>query len=385
MISSCEQKQALSAVYNPLGDAGILQHVFTFLPGDWLCLGAVCSEWRQCYTGIGGQQVCSLSAYSNKTLVDCGFKTTLYSAAVASPATARLASTCGLQIGTKDNYKLQWIAGLHADVDTLTALSELGMPLSETVVNAVAVSGRLNILQHLLLDQQCPIPLGLSHYAARSGSISMLQWLKAEDLCEFDDFTCEGAANAGQLAALQHLRSEGCEWHESHLTSCAASGGSIAVVDWLRQQQGIVLDAEVMSSAVSTGQLAMCKYLHAAGCAWDASACTYAAIYGAIEVLQWLRENGCPWDSSAVCKLAAYYGFPAILDCVIEQGEVLDAELLTEALNGAGAYGKLQAAQWLKEHGAEWPVVLKHSDGRQWSGESLAWARAEGCTSPVTL
>jgi hypothetical protein len=193
MISSNEQKQTLSAVCSPLRDAGILQHVFTFLPGNWLCLGAVCSEWRQCYAGIAGQQVCSFNEYGSRRIVFCGCKCTLYSAAVASPATARLAGSYGLAV---DSKRLQWIAGLCADIATLIALSELGMPLSETVVKAVAVSGRLNVLQHLVAEQQCPIPSSLSHCAARSGSISMLHWLWVEDLCEFDSYTCEGAASA---------------------------------------------------------------------------------------------------------------------------------------------------------------------------------------------
>jgi hypothetical protein len=62
---------------------------------------------------------------------------------------------------------------------------------------------------------------------------------------------------------------------------------------------------------------------------------------------------------------------------------VLSAELLTSALNAAGAGGRLQVAQWLRQHGAEWPIVLRAGRMR-WTGESLAWARAEGCTSPTT-
>eukprot|EP00953_Heterococcus_sp_UTEX-ZZ885_P022089 12264-Heterococcus_DN1.PRE.2 len=109
MRSSGEQTQNLSAVCSPLKDAGILQQVFTFLPGCWLFLGAVCSEWRQCYAGIGGQQLCGFRENGSKMLVSCGFETTLYSAVVASPETARLARTSGLAV-SMDNKKLQLIA-----------------------------------------------------------------------------------------------------------------------------------------------------------------------------------------------------------------------------------------------------------------------------------
>jgi hypothetical protein len=89
-----------------------------------------------------------------------------------------------------------------------------------------------------------------------------------------------------------------------------------------------------------------------------------------------------------VCNAAACNNHTDILDYILEKNEVLDAELLTEALNWAGVDNKLQAAQWLRQRGAQWPAVL--STGavqwtQQWSGETLAWARAEGCTSPVTL
>jgi hypothetical protein len=295
MRSSGEQTLNLSAVCSPLKDAGILQQVFTFLPGCWLFLGAVCSEWRQCYASIGGQQVCGFSSYGDRKFVLCGLKTTLYSAAVASPATARLASSCGLEVGM-DNKRLQLIAGLHADLETLTTLRELGMPLSENLIEAVALSGRLDILQHLITEQQCPISSKkFSHYAARSGSISMLQWLRSENSCTFDKTACKGAAYAGQLAALQHLRNEGCDWNKYYIACYAARSGSIEVVDWLRQQQGIALDVQVMMSwAAGAGQTAMCQQFLSTGCEMDAYACFEAARCGRSGTLRWLREQGCP-------------------------------------------------------------------------------------------
>jgi hypothetical protein len=89
-----------------------------------------------------------------------------------------------------------------------------------------------------------------------------------------------------------------------------------------------------------------------------------------------------------LCMHAARRGHTCILDHVIEQGEVHDAELLTDALNCASAFGQLQAAKWLRQHGAQWPAVLRHTEHgfvMEWRGESLAWAKAEGCTSPTTL
>jgi hypothetical protein len=373
-----------TAAIHPLRDAGIMSNVFAFLPGNWLYLGAVCSEWKAVYAGMPDRQVRSIPLYGNNKTVACGTKATLFSAVIASPATALLASSCGLAISTND--KLQLIAGLHADIETLSFLRELGMPLSETV-NAAALSGRLSILQQLLSEQQCPRPTNLSHFAARRGSINMLDWLRTQAWWSFGFYTCAGAASGGHLAVLQRLRREGCDWDQITIAYAAASGGSIEVMEWLRQQ-GIEIDVNVMGAAACAGQIAMCEYLHITGCAWNANTCSRAAESGQLDALHWLREHGCPWSVHDVCIYTARTGHTHIFDYVIEQGEVLDAQLLTEALNCAGAFSRLQLAKWLRQHGAQWPAVLQRREQSgmvlPWSAKSIAWARAEGCTSPTT-
>jgi hypothetical protein len=277
-------------------------------------------------------------------------------------------------------------AGLHADIPTLATLRELGMPLSSTLVCAAALSGRLNILQHVITIKRCPIPERLGCYAARSGSISMLKWLRVREGCFFDRRTCAAAAEEGHLAALQHLRSEGYRWDCEQIAHNAARSGSIEVMEWLQQQHGVVIDARVLAVAAAAGHITLCEHLRSTGCDWDAAACNQAAKHRQFDMVRWLRGNGCPWDLSYVCISAAGDGCTDMLDYVIEQGEVLSAELLTHALNAAGTENQLQAAQWLRQHGAEWPALLGiNTDNctQQWSGDTLEWARAEGCTSPV--
>jgi hypothetical protein len=319
------------------------------------------------------QEACHL-CYQQHALQRCGVI-----------ACDRWASSCGLVLS--ENWKLHAIAGYYAHAQTLATLFELGMVLSESVVNATALSGRLDILQHIIAQQQCPRPERLSYYAARSGNISMLDWLKAQSWCAFNDDACAGAAEGGHLAALQHIRSEGCSWEEDSIACDAARGGSIEVLDWLlqQQQQGIDIDATVMMMAAFGGQTAMCQHLRSIGCSWDAGACDQAADFGHFDTLRWLREHGCPWDVSAVCLIAAFCGSIDILEYIIEQGEVLDAELLSKALNMAGAFDQLQAAQWLRQHGAQWPILLGHGEHYvlDWKPAALAWARAEGCTSKI--
>jgi hypothetical protein len=386
------KKQALAAS-NLLSETSILKQVFSFLPGHWLFLGAACREWEAVYADMGEQHICSFCLLMYNKPVPCGSKMTLYSAAVASPATATLGSSCGL-IAKGGKHNLQLAAGLLASTETLAALCELGMPLSDAVVNMAALSGRLNILQQLLSEQQCPRPSTISHYAAGSGNITMLKWLKTEGWCEFNHDTCAAAAAAGQLAALQHLRSEGCVWKVEDTACYAANSGSVEVAEWLRQTQGMVVDAKTLAWAASAGQIAMCKHLRSVGCEWDSSACIQAVMSGEITMLRWLRENGCPWVVRDVCCAASRYGYSDPLDYIIEQGEVLDAELLTVALNCAGASNQLRAAQWLRQHGAEWPAVLtldEHDEESnkvvdvQWHADMIVWARAEGCTARIAL
>jgi hypothetical protein len=339
----------LAADIDALRDPGILQHIFAFLPGHWLFLGAVCREWEALYAGIADQQVrCIDPTIAPIYWKIYAAKTTLCSAAVASPATARLACRCGLIIS--ENEQLQLIAGLFADAKTLLVLEELGMPLDDAVVHAVARSGRLHILQQLITARQCPVSNSVSHYAASSGNIEMLKWLRAEGCCEFGIPTCTGAALAGQLKALQHLRSEGCAWDTKLIAGYAARSGSIELVEWLWQQPDTEIGPDAISWAAGCGHRALCEFLLSRGCVWDANTCGVCALHGELSMLRWLRERGCPWNVSTVFKQAACASHTHILDFVIEQGEVLDAELWEDVLENAEFCEAEQAVQWLTEH-----------------------------------
>jgi hypothetical protein len=57
-------------------------------------------------------------------------------------------------------------------------------------------------------------------------------------------------------------------------------------------------------------------------------------------------------------------------------------------LNAAGAHGDLATAKRSKRRGAEWPHVLQdkvQDTMTSWSGDTLDWAIAEGCDSPLTI
>jgi hypothetical protein len=149
-----------------------------------------------------------------------------------------------------------------------------------------------------------------------------------------------------------------------------------------------------MQAAAKGGQLLMCQYLRSIECAWDASVCDVAASKGHASVLQYLHEHGCPWSNNDIAMLSARSGsidtMAYVLEHTVLQHDNLNV-ILTDMLRTAGALDHLAAAKWLRhEQGAQWPALLnvwavtagdtKHV---QWSGEVLAWARAEGCTSRI--
>jgi hypothetical protein len=84
---------------------------------------------------------------------------------------------------------------------------------------------------------------------------------------------------------------------------------------------------------------------------------------------------------------AASENCPKVIYYIMHQADVLiDAELLTKALNYAGVRSQLQAALALVIHGAQWPAVLGHHEftyKEYWFNETLAFARLLGGTSPV--
>eukprot|EP00953_Heterococcus_sp_UTEX-ZZ885_P007597 4590-Heterococcus_DN1.PRE.1 len=57
-------------------------------------------------------------------------------------------------------------------------------------------------------------------------------------------------------------------------------------------------------------------------------------------------------------------------------------------LNAAGAHGHLASAQWLRQQGAPWPMMLLFAgvngdEWREWNDELQAWAIAEGFATPT--
>eukprot|EP00953_Heterococcus_sp_UTEX-ZZ885_P039251 20122-Heterococcus_DN1.PRE.3 len=148
------------------------------------------------------------------------------------------------------------------------------------------------------------------------------------------------------------------------------------------QQQRTATCRHHVQIAADRGRLTMCKYLHSEGCPWDTAAPHWAAYSGHVDTLRWLHEQNCPWSTAGVAAQAGTGGSIEAMRYVLHEAALATPELLTEMLNAAGAHEQLEAAQWLRQQGAEWPRVLQH-EGTLWNDECLPWARQQGCTAPL--
>jgi hypothetical protein len=114
----------------------------------------------------------------------------------------------------------------------------------------------------------------------------------------------------------------------------------------------------------------------------DFRACRNAAEHGYLSILRWAHEQGMIRDVQGVRVAAANSGQLPVIEYMLDIEPAATAAQLTEMLNMAGAWNRLEAVQWLRQQGAEWPTVLSYN-GYEWVHGTLQWARDEGCTSPV--
>eukprot|EP00953_Heterococcus_sp_UTEX-ZZ885_P030851 16258-Heterococcus_DN1.PRE.1 len=162
----------------------------------------------------------------------------------------------------------------------------------------------------------------------------------------------------------------------------AAASGNLALLELLHIEQGVPLPANVGHGAAARAQMNVLQWLLEVGFALGEDTANAASADGQADVLLWLLQHMCPVNVMRLCGTAAYYGNINILDLLQEQDLLPAPQLLSDVLQVAGLHGQLAAAQWVRQRGAEWPPMLQ-DDGRTWQGEVLAWARAEGCTSPI--
>jgi hypothetical protein len=163
-----------------------------------------------------------------------------------------------------------------------------------------------------------------------------------------------------------------------------AKSGNIEMVQWLQQQYSAAVNDYAMKGAAALVRL-LCAYLHSQQLESELSedACNAAAQHGHVETLVWLFQQGYLWSVDNLRRSAAQGGSIPLMRYLQQQGIVSTVAQLTNMLRCAGAHNRLQAAQWLRQQGADWPAALNIRMDMEWGDAVLAWARAEGCTAPV--
>jgi hypothetical protein len=335
-----------------LSQVGILQRVLSYVgPGHWWFVSTVCSLWRDFYQQLASVQMVGYDEFEHKVNITCTPQTTLCSAVFASGSRVRLA----LKALSCTQEHCQVLAGRYANAEALVAARELGMSFTLATMCGCAFCNKLAVMQFLRAQR-----------------------------CAWDGYVCETAAERGFFEMLRWAREHGCPWFDNDILEAAASSGNIEMVAWVKQRPDVICSSREILRAAANGHIAMCAYLRSEAVPWHDLAC-YAAAAGAhADTLHWLQEHGCPCDapSTELCYRAARGGGVDVLSYLQAEGFLDNVQLLSYLLKVAGAHNKLAAAQWLRQQGADWPAVLLDYNTK-WFGDVLAWARAEGCTSPT--
>jgi ankyrin repeat protein len=141
------------------------------------------------------------------------------------------------------------------------------------------------------------------------------------------------------------------------------------------------------------GHVHVCEYLLDNGGAeytqWAAFAGELAAANGHLSVLQWFAEHDLLLvDCEQAYIEAAVHNHYDVMAFLLAHTPDIPADLLSTMLNAAGAHGHLASAQWLRQQGAPWPMMLLFAgvngdEWREWNDELQAWAIAEGFAAPT--
>jgi hypothetical protein len=168
---SADQKRSAADRGSPLTQTSTLQHVLSYVgPGHWWFVATVCGLWKDLYQQLADAQVVSYDDLVEKISITCTPHMTLYSAVFASASRVRLAEA-SLDCTTR---LYQSGAGRYADIETLAAAHELGMPYTLETMRGCALCNTL----------------------------AVMQFLRAER-CEWDKFVCSSAATRGYFKMLR--------------------------------------------------------------------------------------------------------------------------------------------------------------------------------------
>jgi hypothetical protein len=147
----------------------------------------VSKAWHQAYLQVPLHQMLGFSLTTARTFVVCAPQMTLYSAAVASAARLTYAQEAGLDLTSK---LVSLAAGKWGSKASILEAVDAGMQLGYVMLGALQRS-KLDILQWLVEDLECPMAKAPMVFAAYGGCTDILAYLKQRgmmltaDLLEF--------------------------------------------------------------------------------------------------------------------------------------------------------------------------------------------------------
>jgi hypothetical protein len=403
-----EGSKTTLATDNPLRLKEVLQLVLSFVGHkQYLFLSLVNSSWKAEYHLLALTKPCERKHRQDKCTPG---KCTSYAAAYASIPRLQLAfrDRAGVLRLTGD-CQIERAAGRRAAIQILQQAIELGLQLTSRVAAGAIKSRDMQKLSWLHTEHRCPLPLDATTIAAEARHPDMLRWLQQSG-CEFNEHTSYAAARtANNIEVLQLLQDTGCplnryacnaavaagdlqqlQWLHARGASLATvapgevfKGASVPIVHWLIEQGALagVLSESTMALAAKLGDTELCKLLQAMDCPWDVRATAAAARYGQCDTLRFLREQGCPWDVRAFTNALNAEPFVCAdplpkLQYWAEQGTLAGAWLLNSLLEWAGSVNRLSVAVWLRQQGAQWPIMLCTHDRERgdtpWPEEAVA-------------
>jgi hypothetical protein len=411
--SSCSSVN-LTACQDVLSKPRFVTYILDFVgPGQHLYISTISKLVHQCYAKVEARECYAVSSDLKPKRVQVTSQMTVLSKTFLSKSRLILALQSGVRLVSPTyllrsahyrllldecrppdgviqnesqvlldiyNPRIQVLMGYSADRAMLEFVIEtLGMPYTSKVLSGALRSGRLSTLIWLTGVLRCQLPYDSSIVAAVHGHVHVLNWLHEQQTAFAPDAsvaaatqshlkvlqflhdngyawhpdTCIGAVRSGTLNVVKYACEHTTSWNLQQLTCLAARWGHIHILNWLRDCCGAVMRAELMAEAAQIGQFAMLQHLHSIECSSDAASLRLSAARG---------------------------GSIPVMREIINLGLVYSAQDMTSMLYIAGAHNHLAAVEWLRQQGAVWPQFLK-----DWSGEVLTWARAEGCTPPVEL
>jgi hypothetical protein len=344
-------------VSHPLYCESSLKLVLSYVgPGQQAFIASVHRTWREiCQQDEGLSRTFYRAVFANASRVTLAGESGWFGEAAGTTGDGEVLEEGDQQIFAA----MQHAAGLHARIDNLRLAHKLGLPLTSHV----------------------------SAGAAAACSLPKLRYLSEQGCC-WRPTSCLPFAQWGNQVMLSQLESLGfmCDYSDWRLTAAAAGSKNVELMQWLNRNKDLCLEADIpaMRAAIRSDCVPMVEYIHSQGYKLHKDLIMIAIEADQFEALSWLNTQKCPSTGTPSVVLAARCGAMRILQRIFELIGDAMVPHSHKLLNAAGACGMLEAAQWLRSQGAEWPPVLREK-GKSWCGEVLAWARAQGCESPVSL